>query len=174
MAEYLRSYIYYTFHSLTKYDYMAIGWILFLAFLLLILAAVIKKKGLSYLFLLTGVVLLFAGPVAVKSIMDSYLRKAEAAVESTKSLSYSNSIIIEGSLKNDSELDFSHCDLAVLIYRPADNFLKRTAAILKPIAVRIEHLDFPVTHNNSKPFRIIVDHFSTQEFNLTVQPRCYP
>ncbi len=174
MAEYLRSFIYYTFDSLTKYDYMAIGWILFLALLLLILAAIVKKRALSYLSLFMGVLLLFAGPAAVKSIMDSYLRKADIQVESTKRLNYSSSLIIEGKIKNDSELDFSRCDLAVSIYRPAYNFLDRAAAVLKPIAVKIERTDFPIARNETKPFRIIVDHFSTQEFNLTVQPRCYP
>ncbi len=174
MAEYLRSYIYYTFDSLTKYDYLAIGWILFLAFLLLILGAVAKKRALSYLSLLSGVLLLFAGPPAVKVIMDGYLRKAEAQIEKIKHLKYSGSLIIEGNLKNHSKLDFSRCDLAVSIYRPSSNFLERTAALLKPIRVEIEHIDSPLERNETKPFRIIVDHFTTQEFNLTVQPRCYP
>ncbi len=174
MAEYLRSYIYYTFHSLTKYDYMAIGWILFLAFLLLILAAVTKKRALSYLSLLAGVLLLFAGPVAVKIIMDGYLRRAAVHVESVKRLNYSDSLIIEGRIENGSRLDFSRCDLAVSVYRPSSNFLERTAAVLKPVTVRIEHLDSPLERSGTKTFRIIVDHFTTQEFNLTVQPRCYP
>ncbi len=174
MAEYLRSYIYYTFHSLTKYDYLAIGWILFLALLLLILAAIVKKRALSYLSLLTGVLLLFAGPVAVKITMDGYLRRAAVQVESVKRLNYSDSLIIEGKIENGSRLDFSHCDLAVSVYRPSSNFLERTAAVLKPVTVRIEHLESPLERNGTKPFRIIVDHFTTQEFNLTVQPRCYP
>jgi len=174
MAEYLRSYIYYSFDSLTKYDYMAIGWILFLALLLLILAAVVKKRVLSYLSLLAGLLLLFAGPPTVKSVLDGYLREADIEVERVKRLNYSSSLIIEGEIKNVSELDFSHCDLAVSIYRPASNVLDHAAAVLKPITVKIERMDSPIARSETKPFRIIVDHFSTQEFNLTVQPRCYP
>ncbi|BBG64943.1 putative integral membrane protein [Hydrogenimonas sp.] len=174
MAEYLRSYIYYTLHSLTKYDYMAIGWALFLAFLLLVLAAIVRKRALSYLLLLTGVMLLFTGPIAAKVIMDGYLRAADAKVKETKILKYSSSLVIEGELKNSSRLDFSRCDLAVMIYRPSDNPLKRAAAILKPALVRIEHLDSPVLRGESKPFRILVDHFNMSDFNLSVQPRCYP
>ncbi len=174
MAEFLRSYIYYAFHSLTKYDYMAIGWILFLAFLLLILAAIVKKRVLSYSLLLMGIALLFTGPIAVKAVMDRYLRAAEAHVENLKELKYTDSLIVEGVVKNSSELDFSRCDLALLIYKKSDNFLKKTAAILKPIAVRFDTLDEHIAKGETKPFRIIVDHFSAKDFNLTLQPRCYP
>ncbi|WP_457593382.1 DUF2393 family protein [Hydrogenimonas sp.] len=174
MAEYLRSYLFYSLHSLTKYDYMAIGWILFLSLLFLVLAAVVKRRTLSYMLLFLGIFLLFVGPVAVKSILDRYLRAAEAQAEQTKLLTYSQSLLIEGSIKNSGDLDFDHCDLALLIYRPESNFLKRVAAQLKPITVRIEPLDFRLAKGESKPFRIIVDHFNTHDFNLSLQPRCYP
>ncbi len=174
MAEFLRSYLSYTLHSLTKYDYLAIGWILFLAFLLLILAAVVKRRTLSYTLLLFALALLFVGPPVVKGVMDRYLRAADLHLTQTKVLRYSRSLVVEGEVKNVGRLDFSRCDLALVIYRPSSNFLKETAAILKPIAVHIEPLDTPIATKESKPFRIIVDHFNTRDFNLTVQPRCYP
>ncbi len=174
MAEYLRSYILYSLHSLTKYDYMAIGWILFLALLLLVLAAIVKRRTLSYTLLFLGLSLLFVGPVAVKGIMDRYLRAAEAKAEEAKLLTYSRSLLIEGSIKNSGDLDFGRCDLAILIYRPGDNFLKKIAARLRPIRTEIKPLDFRLAKGESKPFRIIVDHFNTHDFNLSLQPRCYP
>ncbi|WP_456403128.1 DUF2393 family protein [Hydrogenimonas sp.] len=174
MAEFLRSYLSYTFQSLTKYDYMAIGWILFLAFLLLILAAVVKRRTLSYTLLLFGLLLLFLGPPVVKGVMDRYLRAAEVRLTQTKVLQYSRSLVVEGEIRNGGKLDFTHCDLALVIYRPSSNLLKEAAAYLKPLAVRIVPLEIPIDAKESKPFRIIVDHFSTHDFNLTVQPRCYP
>ncbi len=174
MAEYLRSYIFYTFQSLTKYDYMAIGWILFLALLLLILAAIVKRRTLSYFLLFVAVSLLFVGPVVVKGIMDRYLRVAKVDISKIKPLTYSRSLLIEGSITNSGRIDFKRCDLALIIYKQESNILKSVAARLKPMRVEIDSLDFPLPSGESKPFRIIVDHFNAHDFNLSLQPRCYP
>ncbi len=174
MAELFRNYIYYTFDSLTKYDFMAIGWILFLSLLLFVLAALIKRKAISYTLLAFGLISIFIGLPAVKYIMDGYLRASKVHVLDKKLLRYSKSLVVKGTVENRSRLDFRRCDLALLIYRKYDNPLKQTAAFLKPIAVRIKHIDTPIKKDETKHFQIIVDHFTTRDFNLNVLSRCYP
>ncbi|WP_456381725.1 DUF2393 family protein [Hydrogenimonas sp.] len=174
MTEILRHYLHYSFHSLTKYDYMAIGWILFLAFLLIVLALLIRKRILAYFLLFLGLFLLFAGPPAIKFVMDGYLRAVKLEIEKIKPLRYSRALIVEGTLQNRGKIDYSSCDLVLSVYRP-DTFMKRAAAFFKPSKVKIVHYGRSLERKESKPFRIIVDHFNNRsDFNVTVQARCYP
>jgi len=174
MTELLKHYLFYSFQSLTKYDYMAIGWVLFLALLFLVLAAFIKRRGIAYFLLFLGMSLLFFGPPAIKMAMDRLIRSADVAVTAVKPLTFSRSLLVEGSVTDSGRIDFSACDLLISIYRP-DTPLKKWAAYLKPSRVRIERIEGPWVRGESKPFRLIVDHFNdTKEFNATVIARCYP
>ncbi|WP_353661811.1 DUF2393 family protein [Hydrogenimonas sp. SS33] len=174
MAELLRYYLTYTFHSMTKYDYMAIGWILFLALLVMFLGAFVKRRGLSYFLLFLGLVLLFAGPPLIKVTMDAYIRAAAVHVTKVKSLRFSDTLIVEGDVTNRGRIDYSSCDLLLLVYRP-DTPLKSWAAWLKPKMVRVTPLDTPLPIATTKPFQLIVDHFNTEkDFNVSVIARCYP
>jgi hypothetical protein len=171
MTEILKHYLHYSFHSLTKYDYMAIGWILFLGFLLIVLALFLKKRALSYSLLFIGLFLLFFGAPVIKYAMDRYMRPAEIAVTKVKPLRYSHSLIVEGSVHNIGKIDYSACDLILSIYRPR-TALKELAALLRPMRVQIDHLSTPLERDASKPFRIIVDHFNNGiDFNVSVQAR---
>ncbi len=174
MTELLRHYLLYSFHSLTKYDYMAIGWILFLAILLMVLGAFIKRRSLSYSLLFFGLFLLFFGPPVIKMAMDLYLRAATVTIEKVKPLNFSRSLIVEGTIENSGRIDFSSCDIVLSVYRP-NGLLKEWSAVLKPHRVDIEHFEMPLERGMAKPFKIIVDHFSNKDdFNVSVRARCYP
>ena len=174
MAELLRYYLYYSIHSLTRYDYMALGWVIFLALLLLILALFVKRRGAAYSLLFLGMVLLFFGPPLIKIAMDRFIRAASAETSVIKPLKFSHALLLEGNVTNLSRSDFGSCDLVVSIYRP-DTPLKSWAAWLKPVRVYIQPDLFALRPHETKPFKIIVDHFTTKgDFNVTVIPRCYP
>ena len=173
MAEYLRHYLHYTFHSLTKYDVMALGWVLFLAFLLMILGAFVRRKSLSYFLLLIGLSLLFAGPPAIKIAMDHYLRAAKVTVTNVKPLHYSHALLIEGDLTNEGRSDFSACDLVASIDTHTSK--KGFASLWNPERVFIQRIPGPIVKGETKPFRIIVDRFrSDGDVNASVTARCYP
>ena len=174
MAEFLRSYIIYAFHSLTKYDAFAIGWVIFLAILLLVLAVFIKRHSIQYIVLSLSILLLFLGPVGTKFVMDNYLRKADVVINEAKVLKYSDSVIVVGTITNKSRLLFKKCDIALLFVKPADNILKKAANILKPKYIYIWDMNTSLEKKETKQFKIIVDSFKMKDFNLTVQPRCYP
>jgi len=174
MAEFLRSYILYTFHSLTKYDALAIGWVIFLAILLLVLAAFIKRTSLQYFILFLAIILLFLGPFGTKIVMDNFLRRADVKIIEAKPLKYSKSVIINGTITNESRIPFKKCDIAILFIKPADNILKKVANTLKPKLTYIWDMNSTLDIKETKQFKIIVDSFNMKEFNLTIQPRCYP
>ena len=174
MGELLRYELLYSIHSLTKYDIMAIGWVVFLAFLLMFLGAFLRRRALSYFLLFLGLVLLFLGPPAIKMAMDSYIRNAEVEVQSVKKLRFSPALILSGEVTNRGKVDFSSCDLVLSVYRP-DSLLGSRAAIFKPLRVEIAHLKEPILRGETKPFRITVDPFTVgNDFNVTVRARCYP
>ena len=174
MAELLRHYLYYTFHSLSRYDYMAIGWVVFLALLLMILGAFVRKKGLSYTLLFVGLILFFAGPPAIKAVMDGYLRAADVTVTSAKALHYSRAAEVEGRIKNIGKIDFSRCDLVLIFHAPAEGLWQKIASFSKPYAVRVEKIDSPLRPGQSVPFSILVEHYAKTPFDLPPIPRCYP
>jgi hypothetical protein len=173
MTELLKHYLFYSFHSLTKYDYMAIGWVLFLALLLLVLAAFVKRRALAYFLLFVGMTLLFFGPPAIKMAMDRFIRATDVTVTTLKPLRFSHSLLIEGEIADNGRIDYSACDMVVSIYR-SDTPLKEWGAYLKPRRVVVERLEGPLQRGTTKPFRLIVDHFNETDFNATVIARCYP
>ena len=174
MTELLRHYLFYTFHSFTKYDYMAIGWILFLALLLLILGALVKRKSVAYFLLFMGLVMLFLGPPLIKTGLDLFIRPASVDIGKVKALRFSHTLVIEGNVTNRGKIDYSSCDLVVSIYRPAEGW-KAWRTLLDPIKIGIERLDTPLGRGAAKPFRILVDHFNNgNDFNVSVRARCYP
>ncbi len=175
MGELLRHYLLYSLHSLTKYDIMAMGWIVFLAFLLMFLGAFLRRKAMSYFLLFLGLTLLFFGPPAIKVAMDGYIRHAEVEVQSVKRLRFSPTLIVAGEVTNRGKVDFSSCDLVLSVYRP-DTPLGIWAATLKPVRVEFAHLEEPIGRSEAKPFRITVDPFTVRDddYNVTVRARCYP
>lgn len=174
MAEFLRSYIFYILNSLTKYDAVAVGWVIFLAILLLILAAFVKKHSLQYIILFLAILLLFLGPVGTKVVLDNYLRKANITLIKAKSLKYANSVIVAGTITNNSRMPFQKCDIALLFVKPADNAFKKITNMLKAKKSFIWEMNSTLEKKETKQFKIIVDSFKMKEFNLTIQPRCYP
>jgi hypothetical protein len=174
MAELFRHYLYYTFHSLGKYDYMAIGWVLFLSLLLMLLGAFVRRRSLSFTLLFIGLFLFFVGPPTIKAVMDRYLRAADVTVTSVKVLSYSHAAAIEGTLKNRGKIDFSRCDLVLIFHAPAHDALSSLKAYLKPYEIRIETLQFPLVVGEEKPFSLLLDGYDRQPFELTPIARCYP
>ncbi|WOE69689.1 DUF2393 family protein [Hydrogenimonas thermophila] len=175
MAEFIRSYLFYVFHSLTKYDIVAIGWVIFLAILLLVLAAFIKRHSLQYFILFLSILLLFFGPVGTKLVLDNYLRKADITINKVKALKYSNSVIVTGTITNSSRLPFKKCDIALLFTKPSNNnIMKKVTNTLKPLHTFVWDMNTTLEKKETKQFKIIVDSFKIKDFNLTVQPRCYP
>ena len=174
MTDLLRHYLFYTFHSFTKYDYMAIGWILFLAILLLILSIFVKRKSFSYFLLFLGLILLFVGPPLIKTALDGFIRQASIDVGRSKALRFSHSLIIEGNITNRGKIDYSSCDLIVSLYRP-NTVWKEWRALIDPEKIHIEHFKTSLERGVTKPFKIIVDDFSNRnDFNVSVRARCYP
>ncbi len=175
MGELLRHYLLYSIHSLTKYDVMAIGWVVFLAFLLMFLGAFLRHRALSYFLLFLGLTLLFFGPPAIKVAMDGYIRNARVEVHGVKRLRFSPTLIVEGEVANRGKVPFSSCDLVLSVYRP-DSPLGEWGALLKPLRVDFARLEGPIERGEAKPFRITVDPFTvrTDDYNVTVRARCYP
>ena len=174
MAELFRHYLYYFFHSMEKLDYAAIGWSVFLAFLIMILGATLKKRALAYLFLFLGMLILFFAPPAVKIFLDGYLRKNVVTIDRVKHLVYSQALLVEGTICNTGKVDFSRCDLILSVYRP-DKTLKNLSPWLKPLRVVIQPFDKPLHKGETQPFKIIVDDFKkVDDYNVSLVGRCYP
>ena len=174
MADLLRFYLDYTFHSLTKYDLMAIGWVVLLALLMLIMAIFIKRRSLSYFLFFLGFVLFFFGPPAIKIALDRIIRATEVTVTAVKPLKFSQTLLLEGNITDRGKIDFSDCDLLIVTYRP-DTPLKTWAAWFKPRHVYLRRLNQPLLRGETKDFRLLVDPFYDRgDFNVTVDARCYP
>ena len=174
MSELLRHYFYYTFHSLTKYDFMAVGWLFFLSILLMLLSAFIKKKTVAYFLLLLGLLSIFIGIPGVKYLLDNYIRATEISISSAKVLKFTPTVIIEGSLKNIGKIPYSKCDLIFMFYKRSDTPLLKLKSLLHPKKIYFHTLKGPISPHESKPFVVTVDNFHMKDFELENFARCYP
>jgi len=174
ITDYFKSYLLYTLHSLTKYDLFAIGWVIFLALLLFTLALFIKRQGVRYTIIFFALFLMIGGPITLKTLLDGYLRKAVVTVDQSTPLTYSHALIVTGKITNQSRAPFTTCDLVLLFTK---NHNDQTLPLPIPFTLSsfyIWSMNEPLTPNQTKHYKIIVDSFEMKDFHLTVQPRCYP
>jgi hypothetical protein len=176
MKELFQNYLYHAFHAMTKFDYMALGWVLFLSLLTIVLAAFIRHRGLSHFLLFLGFTLFFMGPPALKVTLDRYIRAADVNVTEYKALHYTHALLVKGTITNRGKVDYSHCDLVVVVRHIEHNPIKAYIAKIKPSFVAIKNWDGPLPVGDTQPFRILADGFNDKngDFNLTIIPRCYP
>ncbi len=175
ITEYFKSYLLYTLHSLTKYDLFAIGWVMFLALLLFTLALVIKRQGVRYTIIFFALFLMLGGPITAKYLLDDYLRSATVTIDKTRQLTYSHALIVSGKITNTSHAPFRKCDL-VLLFTPQKGtpIQSHLPPPLKLSFLYIWSMNEPLFPSETKHYKIIVDSLEVKDFDLTVQPRCYP
>ena len=86
------------------YDYLAFGWLIFTFLVLIILASLIAKRSAvaTLLMIIFALILLVVSPFFIKMKLGETIRSTTTEVTMVKKLTFSDSLIVEGTLYNPS------------------------------------------------------------------------
>ncbi len=158
------------------YDYIAYIW-LFLTFLILIsLSLLLLKKStkLSIILLLFSFILLLAGPFVLKYFLDKTVRPVEISKLKYQKLHFSNTLIVDFTLKNISKKPYSLCQINTKVYKTSKSKLKKIINRLKPISARTILVKRILKANKTLDNRVVFYNFIYPgNINVSVSAECY-
>ncbi len=159
------------------YDYLAFGWLIFTFLVLIILASLIAKRSAvaSLLLIIFALILLVVSPFFIKMKLGETIRPTTTEVNMVKKLTFSDSLIVEGTLYNTSQKDFTICLVQTSIFKQIDTQgLKAFINKLKPIANQSIFVKENLPKEGSLDFQSVFEDFRYNgDVNATLKAECY-
>jgi len=175
-VEALKIYILNYIHHFSMYDYIAYAWLILLFFITILLAIMVAKKSptFSVLILIIALTLLFAGPFVLKHYLDKFIRPSLTKIEQIKKLTFSDTLIINGTLTNLSKKSFSTCNINISIIKTSKNDIQNFINQLKPLRKQSISIDSTIEVNSTKEFRVVFDNYRyLKDINISSKSECY-
>ena len=159
--------------SLIQYDYILFGSIVFLFFLLIVIALVLRKKsGLSVSIVVIAFIFLIVSPFVGYTQLHNHLFKHQLTLSSQNKLQFTNAVVVFGKLKNLSSRDFESCEITAHVNRHTSNKLKNYIYTFKPI-MKISIIEEDVVIDNEIDFKMIIEPFTySKDYNITLKADC--
>ncbi len=160
--------------TLILYDYILFGAVGVLFILFLILAILLRHKtALSVLSVLIAFLILILGPTLGYIKMHQFLYKNEVNITKVQKLEFTDALLIEGTLKNNSKMDFLTCNIKVAAYKVTGNKIKDILYPFKPFKKASLKLDTMIKPKQSKKFKLFLEPFHySKEYNLSTGANC--
>ncbi len=163
-------------HNFSIYDYIAYIW-LFLTFLVFLVLSIFtsgKSNKLSFLLLLISFLLLIIGPFIIKPFLDHTIRANKIENLIYKKLHFSNTLIVDFSIKNLSKKDFHTCLIKTSVYKASKSKLKTYIYKLKPILNQSIIDKEIIQAGTSIKKRVVFDNFIyNKDINISLKANCY-
>ncbi len=159
--------------GLIPYDYILFGSALALFVLFIVLAILLRKKITFALFL---VLLAFAtfllGPTLGYVAMHKFLFKNHTELVSQKKLTFSQAVVVKGTITNDSNFDFKSCRITANAYKVTPNKYKNYIYKLKPFK-KMSIFEKDIRKGETREFKIIVEPFTyKRDYNISLGANC--
>ena len=160
---------------LTIYDYAAFGWLGLLIVIMLFLAILLRKKAsISISLLILTMFFMFFAPLPLKLFLDKTIRKNEIENISINIMNYAKSLIVMGSLKNSSKIDFDICSIEAKVVRVDKNKYKNMLYSIKPLLKKTIYINRAILKDESTTFKIVFKKFNYEkDYNVTLSAMCY-
>ena len=159
------------------YDYLAFGWLLFTFLALIILASLIAKKSsvASLFMIIIALILLVVSPFFIKLKLSEITRATITEISLVKKLTFSDSLIVEGSITNHSTKDFSLCLVHTTVFKQTDaQGIKAFINRLKPIANQSILVKQTLLKEGVMEFQSVFDDFVySGDVNASLSAECY-
>ncbi|MDQ7042680.1 MAG: DUF2393 family protein [Sulfurimonas sp.] len=159
--------------ALIMYDYILFAGSFFL-FLLFIMLAILLRKRLFFgvVFVLLAFTILTLGPTLGYLKMHEYLFKNSVKLISQKRLSFSEAVVVIGTITNESKRDFSTCKITASAYKVTSNKYKNYLKKLKPFK-KMSIVEENIGVSQTRKFKIIVEPFTyTRDYNISLGADC--
>lgn len=159
------------------YDYLAFAWLLFSFLALIVLASLIaKKSSVASLFLIIfALIFLVVSPFFIKMKLGEILRATTTEVTLVKRLTFSNTLIVEGTIYNHSTKDFSLCLVqTAIVKQPNVEGIKAFIQTLKPILNQSILVKQDLPKEGSIDVQNVFDDFVySGDVNASLKAECY-
>ncbi|MDQ7068245.1 MAG: DUF2393 domain-containing protein [Sulfurimonas sp.] len=159
--------------ALIMYDYILFAGSFFL-FLLFIMLAILLRKRLFFgvVFVLLAFTILTLGPTLGYLKMHEYLFKNSVKLISQKRLSFSEAVVVIGTITNESKRDFSTCKITASAYKVTSNKYKNYLKKFKPFK-KMSIVEENIGVSQTRKFKIIVEPFTyTRDYNISLGADC--
>lgn len=164
--------------NLSLYDYLALGWFVITFFILIFLAILVARKSsaLALLLIIISLVVFIVAPFLIKMKLNDYLRPIQTEVSSVKKLTFSDSLIVQGQIKNNSTKDFTKCLVQTSIIKDLNstNTFKSYMNQLKPIVNKSIVVEQSLPKEDFIEYEIVFDDFDyAGNFLALINAECY-
>jgi len=159
------------------YDYLAFGWLIFTFLVLIVLASLIAKRSsvAALLLIILALILLIASPFFIKMKLGETLRSTATEVSMVKKLIFSDSLIVEGTIYNNSNKDFTTCLIHTFVFKQTDaRGIKAFINTLKPIANQSIFIKQNLSKEGTLEIQSVFDDFTySGDVNASLKAECY-
>ena len=104
--------------------------------------------------------------------MHEYLFKNSTKLTSQKRLSFTNAIVVKGTLSNASKFDFKSCKITAKVHKLSKNNLKNYIYKFKYIK-KMSIIEEDIKKAQTINFKIIVEPFTySKDYNISLEAKC--
>lgn len=160
-------------NELILYDYILFGSV-FVFFILFVIFGIMLRRRVFFavIFVLLGFSIFILGPTLGYIKMHEYLFKNTITLLSQKKLTFTQAVVVKGTLTNDTKRDFQSCKITASAYKVGSNELKNIVNKLKPFA-NMSIIEYEVPANQSIEFKIIIEPFTYEkDYNISIGADC--
>ena len=161
-------------HTLSLYDYLLFGGIIFLFLLFLILSILFRhKQTLAISLVLLAFISLLVAPIGGYIALHALMYKHTVTLTTVKDLTFTDALLIKGDINNTSNQTFKECTLYVGVSKISP---------IKPLNKIYPYLPFrrqtitikgPIEVNSSETFKLLIQPFHyTKRHSVTVIGQC--
>ena len=161
-------------HSLSLYDYLLFGGIVFLFLFLLILAILFRhKQTLAISLVLLAFMTLLIAPFGGYITLHALMYKHAITLTTVQDLTYTEALLIKGDINNTSKQTFKECTLRIGVSKISP---------IKPLNKLYPYLPFrhqtivikgPIKPKGSETFKLLIQPFHyTKRHSVTVLGQC--
>lgn len=161
-------------HTLSLYDYLLFGGIVFLFLFLLLLSILFRhKQTLAISLILLAFIILLAAPFGGYIALHALMYKHTITLTTVKDLTFTEALLIKGDINNTSKQTFKECTLYVGVSKISP---------IKPLNKLYPYLPFrrqtiiikgPIAPKDSETFKLLIQPFHyTKRHRVTVLGQC--
>lgn len=158
--------------ELIIYDYILFGSLLFIFILFIIIGMLLRGRTIAIFLVLFAFLELILGSTYGYIKMHEYIFKNEISLTNQKKLTFTQAVVVHGTLKNLSKVDFKSCKITAKAYKVKENKLHERLLQFKPIAkMSIIESDIPI--GQEREIKLIIEPFTYGgDYNISLGADC--
>ncbi|MCD8212764.1 MAG: DUF2393 domain-containing protein [Campylobacter sp.] len=157
-------------------DYLIYGWI-FIAFVFIVFLGIFFALKswwqIGFLFIITGLFALFAAIFYANGAIAQNLRPVGISEINKRQLTYSNALMIDFNITNDSKNILNVCRIDLGFYVVSKQKSRDFLNSLNPFARKTITLREPFIPGETKQIREFVNNFAFIDYNITKKAECF-